>query len=128
MKKRYVAIIEGALASDEGDISLPLRGDINDRPRQLVCHKHGKPAHTRWQVIESKDNRTKLYLYPVTGRTHQLRVHCAHIEGLNMPIVGDDLYGTHADRLHLHAETLEILHPYSKQPMRVQVDAPFKLD
>ncbi|UXI04154.1 RluA family pseudouridine synthase [Photobacterium sp. TY1-4] len=123
--KRYVALIEGDLVQDEGKIHLPLRGDLDDRPRQLVCHKHGKPAETFWQVVTRKDNRTKVYLYPKTGRTHQLRVHCAHVDGLASPIVGDDLYGVRADRLHLHAELLELNHPVTREPMRFQVDAAF---
>lgn len=124
-QKRYVALIDGVLAADQGEIGLPLRGDPDDRPRQLVCHQHGKPAHTRWQVCERREGATKVYLYPKTGRTHQLRVHCAHPEGLNMPIIGDDLYGSKASRLHLHAESLTITHPITREPMHFQVDAEF---
>ncbi len=100
-------------------------GDPNDRPRQLVCFEHGKPAHTEWQLIEQKNGRSKVYLYPKTGRTHQLRMHCAHPQGLNMPIVGDDLYGEAADRLHLHAESLSFDHPYTKQRMEFKLPVPF---
>ncbi|WP_420911141.1 pseudouridine synthase [Vibrio aestuarianus] len=125
VEKRYVALLEGELSHSEGDIQLPLRGDLNDRPRQLVCFEHGKAADTRWQLIEQKEGRSKVYLYPKTGRTHQLRVHCAHTLGLNMPIVGDDLYGTKAERLHLHAERLSFEHPYTKQRMTFTVSADF---
>ncbi len=125
VQKRYVALIEGTLDSQYGDITLPMRGDPDDRPRQLVCFEHGKPAETYWELIEVKDGRSKLYLYPKTGRTHQLRVHCAHHLGLNMPMVGDGLYGDKANRLHLHAERLELEHPYSKEPMQFQVEADF---
>ncbi len=125
VQKRYVALIEGVLDAPCGDITLPMRGDPDDRPRQLVCFEHGKPAETYWELIEVKDGRSKLYLYPKTGRTHQLRVHCAHHLGLNMPMVGDGLYGDKANRLHLHAERLELEHPYSKEPMQFQVEADF---
>lgn len=125
VEKRYVALLEGTLEHSEGEIHLPMRGDPIDRPRQLVCFEHGKPAQTSWQTIEQQQNRTKLYLYPKTGRTHQLRVHCAHNLGLATPMVGDTLYGEKADRLHLHAERLELDHPYSKERMTFQVDSAF---
>lgn len=125
IEKRYTALIEGVLAQDEGMITLPLRGDLYDRPRQLVCFEHGKPAETTYQVIERIKDKTKVYLYPKTGRTHQLRVHCAHNLGLNMPIVGDDLYGKKADRLHLHAGYLSLTHPMTKEPMEFDIEAEF---
>lgn len=125
VQKRYVALLEGEVSQSQGEITLPMRGDPDDRPRQLVCFEHGKPAHTDWQLIEIHDGRSKLYLYPRTGRTHQLRVHCAHHLGLNMPMVGDGLYGEKANRLHLHAESLELDHPYSKERLHFQVDAEF---
>ncbi|EGU56239.1 pseudouridylate synthase, 23S RNA-specific [Vibrio nigripulchritudo ATCC 27043] len=125
VQKRYVALIEGSPESDNGEIHLPMRGDPDDRPRQLVCYEHGKPAETKWEVLERIGSRTKVRLYPKTGRTHQLRVHCAHQQGLHMPIVGDDLYGIKENRLHLHAEWLAFDHPYSKEPMEFQVDADF---
>lgn len=125
VQKRYVAMLEGEVSQSQGEITLPMRGDPDDRPRQLVCFEHGKPAHTDWQLIEIRDGRSKLYLYPRTGRTHQLRVHCAHHLGLNMPMVGDGLYGEKANRLHLHAESLELDHPYNKERMHFQVDAEF---
>ncbi len=125
VQKRYVALVEGVLEQDEGIITLPLRGDINDRPRQMVCYEHGKPAETKWRVIERHATTTKVHLYPKTGRTHQLRVHCSHTEGLHMPIKGDDLYGIKANRLHLHAEQLELEHPVTKEWLTFQVDADF---
>ncbi len=125
VKKRYIALLEGNLQQDEGIIDLPIRVDLDDRPRQLVCYEHGKVAKTKWRVIERKENQTKVYFEPVTGRTHQLRVHAAHVKGLNMSIVGDDLYGTQANRLHLHAESLELAHPITKEPMSFQVVAEF---
>lgn len=125
VKKRYIALLVGELETDEGVIDLPLRVDLEDRPRQLVCYDYGKVAQTHWQVITRQLGQTKVYFYPITGRTHQLRVHSAHIKGLNMPIKGDDLYGSAANRLHLHAESLEIAHPMTKKPMHFQVDATF---
>ncbi|MBA5682790.1 RNA pseudouridine synthase [Photobacterium damselae subsp. damselae] len=125
VEKRYVALLDGLTDSDEGIISLPMRGDINDRPRQLVCFEHGKPAETKWQVICRKDGKTKVYYYPKTGRTHQLRVHSAHPMGMNMPIIGDDLYGQKSNRLHLHAEYLSLEHPITHESMEFQVDAEF---
>ncbi len=125
VKKRYVALIDGLLASDKGEISLPLRGDFNDRPRQLMCEQYGKIAHTRYEVIARENGCTKLYLYPKTGRTHQLRVHCAHYLGLNMPIIGDDLYGNKAERLHLHAQMLELIHPITHDVLHFEIEAEF---
>lgn len=125
VQKRYVAMVEGEILEPCGDISLPMRGDPDDRPRQLVCYEHGKVAETHWELIECVNQRSKLYMYPKTGRTHQLRVHCAHHLGLNMPMVGDILYGQKANRLHLHAERLELDHPYSKERLVFQANADF---
>ncbi|MCK4842385.1 MAG: RNA pseudouridine synthase [Methylococcales bacterium] len=125
IKKRYVALLDGLIKEDEGTIDLPLRVDLDDRPRQLVCYQFGKPAKTQWQVIERKNKQTKVYFYPITGRTHQLRVHSAHLEGLNTAIIGDDLYGDKASRLHLHAEYIEFNHPVTRELMIFQVDAEF---
>ena len=125
VKKRYVAVLDGLLIEDEGIIELPLRVDLDDRPRQLVCYDYGRPAKTRWQVIERYLGETKVYFYPITGRTHQLRVHSAHVSGLGIPIKGDDLYGNSSEYLHLHAEKLEIEHPVTKLRMVFQVEAKF---
>ncbi|TXY03071.1 RluA family pseudouridine synthase [Vibrio mimicus] len=125
VQKRYVAMLDGTLADEQGEIELPLCGDLDDRPRQKVCWQQGKPALTHWETVAVEQGRTRVYLYPHTGRTHQLRVHCAHHLGLNCPIVGDDLYGTQDQRLHLHAEKLSFSHPYTKQPMTFEVAADF---
>ena len=125
VQKRYVALLEGVLKDKKGIIELPLRVDLNDRPKQLVCYKHGKKALTKWETIETLDNKTKVYFYPVTGRTHQLRVHAAHHLGLNTPIIGDDLYGKKADRLYLHAEKITFVHPTSKEQVSFIAPAPF---
>ncbi|WP_338726971.1 RluA family pseudouridine synthase [Shewanella baltica] len=130
--KRYVALLAGIPAvmankQPTGHISLPLRGDLDDRPRQLVCHEFGKAAETHWELsqLDEMALKARIYLYPKTGRTHQLRVHCAHSEGLNTPIVGDDLYGTRANRLHLHADLLMFQHPVTRERMHFQVDPDF---
>jgi len=125
VKKRYVALLDGLLTEDKGIIDLPLRVDLDDRPRQLVCYEHGRPAQTQWQVTERKNNQTRVYFYPITGRTHQLRVHSAHLKGLNTAIIGDDLYGNKADRLYLHAEYLEFHHPVTHKLMHFQLEAEF---
>lgn len=120
VKKRYVAIIDGELELQHGFVDLPLRVDLDDRPRQLVCYEYGRIAQTRWEKAESLDKKTRVYFYPITGRTHQLRVHSAHNQGLSSPILGDDLYGKKAERLYLHAEKLELIHPQTKQKMVFQ--------
>ena len=127
VRKQYVALVEGLPLQDDGEIHLPLRGDLYDRPKQIVCNQDGKQAKTLWQVLERYParNQTKVLLTPHTGRTHQLRVHCAHAQGLNMPIVGDDLYGTLANRLHLQAQSLKIKHPVSKKVMTFKLEAEF---
>ncbi|MCD9465629.1 RluA family pseudouridine synthase [Photobacterium iliopiscarium] len=124
-EKRYVALLDGIAEQDHGEINLPMRVDLDDRPRQLVCYEHGKPALTKWQVLERKDGKTTVYYYPKTGRTHQLRIHSAHQNGMNMPIVGDDLYGQKSNRLHLHAQYLGLNHPVTGEPMVFEVDADF---
>jgi tRNA pseudouridine32 synthase/23S rRNA pseudouridine746 synthase len=111
VKKTYVALLDGIVNESEGTINLPLRVDLDDRPKQVVCYEHGKNAITNFKVLEIKDKKTRIEFYPITGRTHQLRVHAAHYLGLNCPIVGDDLYGKKANRLHLHASELVFLHP-----------------
>lgn len=125
IKKRYVALLDGEIDIESGYIDLPLRVDFNNRPRQLVCHDHGKPAKTRFEVIAKTEGKTRVYFYPISGRTHQLRVHAAHQKGLSIPIVGDDLYGTKGERLHLHAQMLEFEHPVKKERMRITCDVPF---
>lgn len=125
IKKRYVARLDGVLKEPSGVIDLPLRVDLDDRPRQLVCYEYGKHARTEWELIDVKDGCSDVYFYPVTGRTHQLRVHAAHPNGLGMPIVGDDLYGTKSDRLYLHAEQLTFRHPGTKEWMTVYAPVPF---
>lgn len=125
VRKRYTALLDGNIQGEEGMIELPLRLDIDNRPCQCVCYEHGKPARTKWKVIERKNNRTLVSFFPITGRTHQLRVHAAHVEGLNAPIVGDDLYGQREKRLHLHAEFIEFTHPITRKSVKVNVKPNF---
>ncbi|CAM1353932.1 MULTISPECIES: RluA family pseudouridine synthase [Tenacibaculum] len=125
IQKRYVAIVNGILPNQKGTINLPLRVDLEDRPKQLVCYEYGKEALTHWETVSANKGRTKIYLYPITGRTHQLRVHMAHHLGLNSPIVGDDLYGTKSNRLHLHAESISFIHPVTKKEMKLTIPVPF---
>lgn len=123
IKKRYMAVLSGTLAPEvkrEGTIILPLRPDLDDRPRQLVDPIHGKRAITSYRVVDEKNGETLIALYPHTGRTHQLRMHCAHPEGLNCPIKGDNLYGHPADRLWLHAEELQFRHPMTGKTIIVK--------
>lgn len=125
VKKRYVALLDGELNQTSGEVDLPLRVDIDNRPHQLVCYDHGKQARTKWELIEVKDGKSRVHFYPITGRTHQLRIHSAHQSGLNSPIVGDDLYGTLSDRLHLHAAQLEFIHPVTKESITLKSHVPF---
>ncbi len=117
VSKRYVAVLDGIVRQKEGVISLPLRANVDDRPRQMVDCEHGHKASTRFEVLGYEDGRTRVAFYPLTGRTHQLRVHAAHPEGLGVPIVGDNLYGTPSDRLLLHAERIEFIHPHTHKLM-----------
>lgn len=114
-------------AAEKQKISLPLMPDYLDRPRQIVNHTQGKEAITEYEVLEPvDDSHLRIALYPKTGRTHQLRVHCAHQEGLNAPILGDPLYGNEkAARLHLHAEEITFEHPLTGKKMTIARKADF---
>ena len=125
IKKRYVALLDGDLPENKGKIILPLRVDLDDRPKQLVDFIYGKPAETDWKIIQKENGKTRVYFHPITGRTHQLRMHSAHKSGLNTPIVGDDLYGRKDKRLHLHAEFIEFLHPTTHKKMSFTVAPTF---
>ncbi len=125
VKKRYVALLDKELSTKNGVINLPLRVDLEDRPRQLVCFEYGKNAETHWELIETINNKSKVYFYPITGRTHQLRVHSSHMSGLNAAIVGDDLYGKKENRLHLHAESIGFHHPRSYEWIQFNVKEEF---
>ena len=129
VRKRYIALLDATLLNrvglpSEGTISLPLCADAVDRPRQIVDKNKGKTAITHYKIVGKTplhdsyySEAVKVELRPVTGRTHQLRVHCAHSEGLACPILGDTLYGKRADRLYLHAEYLAFTHPTTGKPL-----------
>ncbi|MGC4056604.1 MAG: pseudouridine synthase [Chitinophagaceae bacterium] len=121
IRKRYTALLSKPLEADEGIIELPLCADPFNRPRQLVDFEKGKKSITRWCVTERSGQFTKVSFWPLTGRTHQLRMHAAHELGLNAPIVGDDLYGTPAERMFLHAAELELVHPVTRQRMLFRI-------
>ena len=116
--KRYTAILDGVIDKSSGIIDLPLRVDLDDRPRQLVCYKYGKSSRTRFEVVGIENEKTRIHFYPITGRTHQLRVHASHFKGLNTPIIGDDLYGTKETRLKLHAAYIAFKHPKTNKQVR----------
>jgi tRNA pseudouridine32 synthase / 23S rRNA pseudouridine746 synthase len=125
VKKCYEALLDGIIEQNNGFIDLPLRVDLDDRPRQIVCYEYGKPAQTKWEKIAIENNKTRVHFYPITGRTHQLRVHASHSLGLNTPITGDDLYGIKANRLHLHAKAITFNHPITKNKITLEVKAGF---
>ena len=123
VKKRYRAIVvpknvNDFQVGDKGTIDLPLASDYLERPCQIVDFEHGKRAITDWRVVSIDDKEVTLVLCPHTGRTHQLRVHCASPLGLNAPIKGDPLYGVKSSRLYLYAEYLEFIHPADGRKMR----------
>ena len=126
ISKKYVAIVCGKEFPSQGIINLPLMPDYLDRPRQIVSHAHGKEAITQYKVTGECEGRIRLALYPKTGRTHQLRIHCAHREGLDAPIWGDPLYGNErADRLYLHAESIRFKHPLTGEEIYIERKADF---
>ena len=125
VKKSYVALLDGIVNKLEGEISLPLRVDLEDRPKQLVCYEHGKNAYTKYKILGIENGKTRIQFFPITGRTHQLRVHAAHHLGLNCPIVGDDLYGTKGERLCLHAQWIQFKHPITKEVIEFSCEPEF---
>lgn len=125
IQKGYIALLDGAISTNEGTIDLPLCLDPQDRPRQLVNYEYGKSAVTQYQVLEHRSESTLIAFFPLTGRTHQLRVHAAHPLGLNTPILGDELYGRKSNRLYLHANYLEFRHPINGKIMHIKKDILF---
>lgn len=127
VEKTYHAIVDGELSEERGEIELPLIRDWPNRPLQKVDMESGKPAMTRWRVLERRDGKTRLELSPITGRTHQLRV---HLNAIGHPILGDNLYGTDrsqaaSDRLLLHASGLVLRNPFTDFRIDAASPAPF---
>ena len=125
VKKKYLAIVEGSPAKEHGIIDLPLASDPMNRPLQVVDLENGKRAITEYRVLQAGQH-SLLALWPHTGRTHQLRMHCAHPEGLGCPIVGDELYGRKADRLYLQAQAISFVHPTTGKRMHFELPYPFE--
>jgi tRNA pseudouridine32 synthase/23S rRNA pseudouridine746 synthase len=123
--KTYVAVVEGQVGPAAGHIELAFRVDLDNRPRQMLDPVHGKLGITDWEVIKRHAGTTRLRFTPQTGRTHQLRVHAAHPDGLGHPIVGDRLYGTPYDRLLLHATSLSFHHPVDETWLQFEIPVPF---
>ncbi len=126
-EKTYLAVVGGVVEADAGEIDLPMRKDLDDPPRQIIDHEHGRAAVTRWRVLERHDDRTRLELTPITGRSHQLRL---HLKTIGHPILGDNLYApprelAMADRLLLHALRLWFVHPGTAAPMAVVSECAF---
>jgi len=127
VEKKYLAIVAGAVEGDEGSIDLPMRKDLDDPPRQIIDHEQGREAATMWRVLARDFDRTRLELTPLTGRSHQLRL---HMKVLGHPILGDDLYApaevlAMADRLMLHALSLSIVHPSTAERRTFEAPCPF---
>ena len=125
IKKKYFAIVEGIPKDEHGIVNLPLSSDPLNRPCQIVDHEHGKQAITEYRILATRQDHTLLALWPHTGRTHQLRMHCAHHEGLGCPILGDELYGRKADRLYLQAQAITFVHPLTNKRMHFELPYPF---
>ena len=125
IKKKYFAIVEGIPKDEHGIVNLPLSSDPLNRPCQIVDHEHGKQAITEYRILATRQDHTLLALWTHTGRTHQLRMHCAHHEGLGCPILGDELYGRKADRLYLQAQAITFVHPVTNKRMHFELPYPF---
>jgi len=126
IKKKYLALVEGTPEKEHGIIDLPLIYDPVNRPRQVVDYERGKRAITEYRVLSTQSpGVTLLALWPHTGRTHQLRMHCAHPDGLGCPIVGDELYGHKSDRLYLQAQAITFIHPVSGKRMHFELSVAF---
>jgi len=127
VSKRYIAILDGSLATESGSIELSFRLDPQNRPYQVLDPLNGKSGITIWQKLAEKDGRTRVALTPLTGRTHQLRLHAAHSQGLGTPIVGDFLYGNgkDGDMMLLHSASISLVHPGSGQPCEFKSEPPF---
>lgn len=127
VSKTYEAIVGGVMAIDDGLIDAPIRKDMDNPPKQLIDDVHGRPSQTNWTVLERHDDRTRVRLHPLTGRSHQLRL---HLLSIGHPILGDDLYAPPelrlaAPRLLLHSTVLCLTHPTNKKEMVFESNCPF---
>ncbi len=127
VKKTYIAVVSGEVGEESGLIDLPIRKDLDNPPRQCVDFERGKPSQTTWRVLERHRERTRLELKPITGRSHQLRI---HLREIGHPILGDDLYASRSEqqmvsRLQLHSQNLELVHPVSKLKIEFTAECPF---
>jgi len=124
ISKSYIAVVEGIVEEDSGTVDYPLRKDMKQRlpPKHVVDCVRGKKAVTQWDVLEREAGRTRIALFPKTGRSHQLRV---HMRAIGHPIVGDPIYGSPGERLMLHAQSLKLYHPATGEPIRLECPAPF---
>jgi len=127
VKKRYNAILDGVVAEEAGEIELAFRLDPDNRPHQVYDPEQGKLGITRWFKLAVHNGRTRVEFIPLTGRTHQLRLHAAHKLGLNCPIVGDRLYGRRkpGERMLLHAQYLQFFHPTTEKRLVFRSAVPF---
>jgi len=125
--KRYIAILDGSLATESGSIELSFRLTPENRPYQVLDPLNGKSGTTLWQKLAEENGRTRVEFTPLTGRTHQLRLHAAHVQGLGVPIVGDFLYGNgkDGDRMLLHSAYISFTHPASGRPCEFKLKPPF---
>lgn len=125
--KRYVALVDGVVQAEAGVIELAFRLDPDNRPYQVFDPVNGKLGVTRWRKLGEENGCTRVEFLPLTGRTHQLRLHAAHEQGLGFPIVGDRLYGTGTGpgQLKLHASLLRFRHPGTRQPLEFRSKPPF---
>lgn len=127
VKKKYEALLEGLVTDEEGEICLPFRLDPENRPYQVLDYESGRMGVTRWRKISVCERLTRVEFLPLTGRTHQLRLHASHQRGLRCPIVGDSLYGSgqQGDPMLLHATALEFIHPGNGHTCSFNSPAPF---
>lgn len=125
--KTYIALLEGSLKENQGAITLSFRLDVDNRPYQIFDPVQGKSGTTHWIKLEENNNITRVEFTPITGRTHQLRLHASHPEGMGTPIVGDKLYGTgeEGDQMFLHAHSLTFFHPVSGEEQTYRSPVPF---
>jgi len=125
--KRYQAVLDGTVKGKSGVIHLSFRLDPDNRPLQIYDPQHGKKGITRWKNMGREEKGTRIEFTPLTGRTHQLRLHSAHPLGLGLPIIGDSLYGTaeEGDKMLLHATSLQFFHPENKKGVKFKSSPPF---